>query len=101
LLALREFAGMQNHQATKALALVNRADKLADRSIWLCIGNDDRRVDTDRAMAFTRKVVQAAAARNKQADLELHVMPVPNHRTHASAHGEAAAWLLRSERAGK
>ena len=94
LLTLREFAGMEQHPVTNALALVNLAEKLAGRGVWVCIGNHDERVGTDHAIAFTRKVVEACAAQKRPADVELHVMPVAGHTLHATAHEEAAAWML-------
>lgn len=94
LLALSEFAGMDKHEPTKALALANHADKLAGRAVWLCIGNHDERVGTDHSIVFTRKLVAASVARKKPANVELHVMATNGHRIHATAHDEAAAWLL-------
>jgi dienelactone hydrolase len=94
LLVLSEFAGMDKHEATKALALANHADKLAGRGVWLCIGNHDERVGTDRSIDFTRKLVAASVAQKKPANVELHVMATDGHRIHATAHDEAAAWLL-------
>jgi dienelactone hydrolase len=93
LLALREFAGMEKNALTRDLDLRKHADKLAGRSLWLCIGNNDQRVGTDQAIAFTRKVVAASQAKKKPADVQLHVMDTVGHRIHASAHEEAAAWL--------
>jgi dienelactone hydrolase len=98
--ALTEFAGMEKDPAIQSLALANQADKLADRALWVWIGNQDDRVSTDLAIAFTRKVVAAAAARKKPAAVELHVMPVPGHSSlHPSAHQEAANWLREQTRA--
>jgi dienelactone hydrolase len=93
LTALREFAPLKDQAATRALALVNRADPLAARPVWLCIGNHDERVGTDLAIAFTRKLVAAAVSRNKPAAVELHVMPVAGHTIHKTAHDEVAAWV--------
>jgi dienelactone hydrolase len=101
LLAVSEFAGMDKQEAAKALALTNHADKLAGRAVWLCIGNRDERVGTDLSIAFTRKVVAASVAQKKPANVELHVMPTDGHRIHATAHDEAAAWLLAQLRAAK
>jgi dienelactone hydrolase len=101
LLALREFAGMEKHAATKALALARHADELAGRAVWLCIGNHDERVGTDHSIAFTRRVVAASVARKKPAAVELHVMATEGHRVHATAHDEAAAWLLAQLRAAR
>jgi predicted amidohydrolase/dienelactone hydrolase len=95
LLALTEFRGMEKHAATKALALAGHADQLAGRSVWVCIGNQDQRVGTDHVIAFTRKLAGAPVARQEPADVELHVMPTAGHRINATAHDEAAAWILR------
>jgi dienelactone hydrolase len=94
LLVLREFAGLEKHKATRALDLTNSADKLAGRHVWVCIGNRDDRVSTDDVIAFTRKVARAATTSDRPAPVELHVMPTVGHRIHATAHEEAAAWVL-------
>lgn len=93
LLALREFSGMKEHAATKSLNLIQHADKLAKRRVWLCIGNQDVRVNTDDAIAFTRAVVRAAGAPNTVVPVELLVMPTMGHSIHATAHAEAAAFV--------
>jgi dienelactone hydrolase len=95
LLALSEFAGTKQVTPAGALDLRRHAGKLAGRSVWLCIGNDDQRVGTDQAIAFTRKVVAASVSAKKPADVELHVMPTIGHRIHATAHEEAAAWFAK------
>jgi dienelactone hydrolase len=94
LLAVREFQGMEKHAGTNALHVGHLADKLAGRSVWLCIGNNDERVDTDQAIAFTRKLVKTAAAKKLSLDVELVVAPSPGHSIHKTAHDEAAVWLL-------
>jgi dienelactone hydrolase len=98
LLALSEFDGMQNHATTKKASLLNNADKLAGRAVWVCIGNNDLRVGTDEVIAFCRKVVKIAAQRSRPANVELHVMAVTGHRIHGSAHDEVAAWILNKMR---
>ena len=109
LLALREFAGIEQDSPSvlrmvKSLALVNSAEKLAGRSIWICIGNYDQRVNTDYAIAFTRKVVEASVAEDKPANVEIRVLPSEGYqvRVHDNGHGipvpsahkEAAEWIL-------
>jgi dienelactone hydrolase len=105
---LTEFAGMQDNALAKSLALVNVADKLVGRPVWVAIGNNDYRVNTDRAIEFTRKIVAASIAKNHPTDadtidVELHVMPWPGHGgdqrwdgrpNSLNAHDAAAAWLL-------
>jgi len=98
LLCLNEFSGMQGNQTATSLALVNYADKLADRSLWICIGNNDRRVGTDSAIAFSRAVVKAAFARSLPAKVDLHVVNglphAQGHLVHAGAYKDAANWIL-------
>jgi CubicO group peptidase (beta-lactamase class C family)/dienelactone hydrolase len=93
LLALREFQGMGDHARTNELALGKLADKLAGRPVWMCIGNYDERVDTDRAIAFTREVVKASVEGKKPALIELHVTTSIGHTIHPTAHDEAAVWI--------
>ncbi len=98
---LTEFADLKENTLAKSLSLSNVAAKLSGRPIWVCIGNNDERVNTDRAIEFTRKVVAASVARKKPTsteliDVELHVMPWLGHGGNllSSAHDIAAAWLL-------
>ncbi len=93
LMALSEFAGMTTEPAARALSLVNVADKLVGRPIWVCIGNDDRRVSTDDAIAFTRTAVRSAVDKQKPAAIELHVTTSQGHSVHPTAHAEAAGWI--------
>ncbi len=109
LLALREFAGIEQDspsvlRVVKSLALVNSAEKLAGRPIWICIGNYDQRVNTDDAIALTRRVVEASVAEDKPANVEIRVLPSEGYqvRVHDNGHGipvpsahkEAAEWIL-------
>src|SRR5207249_1758397 len=95
LLTLREFAGMEQHPATTSLALIHHAEKLADKAVWIIIGNKDERVGTDHAIALTRKIVAAWTHPERPANIELHVLPSMGHGLPANAYDEAAAWLLR------
>lgn len=91
--ALREFQGLEQHARTNELAIARQAEKLSGRPVWICIGNDDERVGTDRAIAFARQVVQASKSQKKNAMIELHVMASTGHSVHPTAHAEAAAWI--------
>ncbi len=97
LLALTEFRDVLNREVVETLALVRFADDLADRAIWICIGNNDRRVDTDSAIGFARSVTAAAVARGFDARVDLHVVrgaehPL-GHLVHPGAQQEAARWI--------
>jgi dienelactone hydrolase len=109
LLALREFAGIEQDSPSvlrmvKSLALVNSAEKLAGRPIWICIGNYDQRVNTDYAIAFTRRVVEASVAEDKPPNVEIRVLPPDGYQVRVhdnghsvpvpAAHPEAAEWIL-------
>ena len=99
LLALTEFAGLEKHEATKALTLIHHADKLAGRAVWLSIGNHDERVSTDDAIAFARKVTAASAATQKNKEqaipVELIVGESVGHRGIPKAHQFAAEWIAK------
>lgn len=94
LAALSEFTGMETNPLVRSTALVHLAPALAGRPVWISIGNRDRRVDTDRCIAFTRAVVAATPPEVKLAPLHLLVLPTDNHRQTDQAHEQAAAWLL-------
>jgi dienelactone hydrolase len=93
LMALAELFGAKDPQRVEMLDLRRVAAKLADRPIWVTIGNNDERVGTDRAIAFTRDVVRAAAGEKRPALVELHITTTPGHSTPVAAHDEAAAWV--------
>jgi dienelactone hydrolase len=95
LVALTEFAGMESHARTRALALVQVADRLADRAVWITIGSTDHRVGTEYAIALLQRVVEASEARGRRPQIQLHIMPTEGHRIHPSSHEEAASWMLR------
>lgn len=94
LLALTEFANMKSNALAQQLALVNVAEKLADRAAWITIGNQDGRVGTDRATAFAKALTQAAEQKKLRARVELQVLPVPGHTSLPEWYDQAAAWLL-------
>jgi dienelactone hydrolase len=93
LIALTEFSGAWNHAPSRALALTHLAAKLAGRASWICIGNNDDRVGTDLAIAFSRRLVEAALARGFPPNVELHVPSSQGHPVTPDAHVTAAAWL--------
>ena len=98
LTALREFSTTSRRELAEGLNVAQLAPKLADRAIWLSIGNNDARVNTDDAIAFTRAVVQAASQPdnpNKVIPVELLVAPSPGHSKIDQAHELLAAWLVK------
>jgi dienelactone hydrolase len=94
LLALGEFGGLKDKTLAQKLSLANAAGKLADRAAWITIGNDDKRVGTDRATAFAKALTQAAEQQKLRPRVQLQVLPVPGHGGPPEWHDQAAAWLL-------
>jgi dienelactone hydrolase len=92
-LALSEFVGVTQEQVA-AISIDSLADRLAGRTIWLSIGNDDKRVSTDDCISLSRKLV--AATRRLKPDLktvpvELIIGPSFDH------HAIGDATLLEAE----
>jgi len=104
LLALQEFKGMEANELTRSLDVMTLAEKLADRALWICIGHDDRRVDTRHAIDFALKVMELSPLHKKPMahfwsgeDMKLTITPSEGpsgHSTYNTAHEEAAAWVL-------
>lgn len=90
---LQEFQGLENDALTQSLAASTLAGKLAHRPIWVCMGNNDQRVGIRNCFDFTHAVAAASLTTAKTAPIEFHIMETEGHRTHATAHDEAAAWL--------
>jgi len=93
LLALSEFSSMWNNAATRSLALTQIVDRLVGRAIWMCIGNLDDRVNTDDAIAFARRFVEAAQVKGQFPDLTIEFQPTIDHAILPDSHDKAAAWL--------
>lgn len=93
--ALTEFAGLENHKAVDALSVVHLADRLAGRAVWISIGNNDARVDTDSAVAFARKLATPRQNSNQILPVELIVGPSLGHHAIEHANELAADWLGR------
>lgn len=90
---IREFISAEYLAAARALDVHHLVGRLAGKSVWLCIGNDDRRVGTDSAIEFTRLLVEAKRSRGLEADVELHVLNYEGHLSTTADHDALAAWL--------
>ncbi len=96
LAALREFSARNPPPATGELALASLAPRLAGRPVWICIGNNDARVDTSRAIGFAQAVVAANRELPTPPDpipVDLLVQSTPGHRSSAADHRRLSAWL--------
>lgn len=99
--ALREFAGLESSPGAHALDLEQRAAELAGRPMWMCIGDDDRRVGTDHVIALARRVIAASVQASRRPMVELHLMAIEGHGTHPTAYEEAAAWIAHQMEPGR
>ena len=88
--ALVEFSGVTNRQAIRAAEV----SRLANRQIYVVIGNNDQRVGTARALEFTKGIIEAAEALRQKPAIELHVVPAEGHRVPDGTYGAGARWLL-------
>ena len=88
--ALREFRGLDDHPLTQKLSLENSAPALANRHVWMVIGDQDQRVSSDRALACARAMT-AAMVRNT-----FHLMPEPRGHTTPKGSTELAARWIQS-----
>ena len=88
---LSEFASVATDPALAELSLESVVPALADRPVWISIGNDDRRVNTDRAIAFARSL--ARAAQTRPAPVSLRVGISHGHEAPPGRDLEAAEFL--------
>lgn len=100
---LREFEGARDNPEVLQLSTIHLADKLASKSIWMTIGNDDVRVGTTECIDMYSALVERAKGKAVPIPIELHLLGSIDHRLHAKAapqfrqfnspHDEAAVWL--------
>ncbi len=93
LAALSEFAGQGAKPLVRRRALIRAVEQLADRAIWITIGNADKRVGTGKAVAFARALARAAVAQGRPPQVTLQVLPTPGHASRPEWHAQAADWL--------
>lgn len=104
LTALREFSLTTHREQSERLNAANLAHQLAERAVWLSIGNNDARVNTDDAIAFTRAVVKASA-KGESPDVvipvDLIVARSSGHAKIDEAHELLAKWLQQQLTTGQ
>lgn len=102
-LALSEFAGVTREQV-RAVHYDALLDRLVGKAVWLSMGNDDARVDTDECVSLARKLVTATRRSKpelKVVPVELIVGPSEGHRAIDDAYTLEAHFLLRHIRSAK
>ena len=90
-LVLREFASVAEAKAAP-LKVSRLGSALADRAVWVSIGDQDARVGTDQCVAAVRKLASARSA-DAQAPIELLVGRSAGHSPVRDAYTLAARFL--------
>ncbi|MCE7988010.1 MAG: hypothetical protein DYG89_43145 [Caldilinea sp. CFX5] len=77
---LREFAAVRDQPKIAALALDHWAAQLADRPLYLAIGNDDARVGSDACVRFVLRLMEARqAVSDPPPALQFYLVDSPGH----------------------
>ena len=92
--ALSEFDGFKKGALARPLGLIEYADKLAGRNLWLIIGDRDNRVSTQHTIDLALEVSRRSAQKALTTRVELHLEPTEGHQVPEGAYQRAAKWLL-------
>ncbi|MAE61118.1 MAG: hypothetical protein CMJ49_07155 [Planctomycetaceae bacterium] len=92
---LEEFAAIRDQPAVAALALTHFSERLAERAVWVGIGNRDGRVGTESCLRFAQTIADVEAARGCAASrFECHVVPEDGHHFSDPWHEAGGRYLL-------
>ncbi|MDB5340144.1 MAG: esterase [Planctomycetaceae bacterium] len=102
LFVVTEFKGMMHPERAAALSVSNLANELANRNVWLVIGDRDERVGTDNMIAFGRKLSAVAIEKKfNSSSIEIHVLAEPQgHTTPKGAAQQSATWIAEQLKTG-
>ncbi len=92
--ALSEFEGLEGNPSAQPLGLIEYADELAGRNLWLIIGDRDDRVGTQHTVDLALEVSRRSAQKTLTTRVELHLEPTEGHQVPEGAYQRAAKWLL-------
>jgi len=93
---LREFKSTSEYQLVKDFNLITRAKDLANRKVWILIGDQDKRVSTDHAVQLAREISKESRKQKSPSRITLHVLPEPRgHTIPDGAARMAASWILK------
>lgn len=94
LLKLREFTGLDEQQLLPTMKLSHHLTALAQKNIWMVIGDQDTRVDTHAALSFMNDLLIERERQASKAKMEFNVMYEPKgHTTPKGSVERAIAWL--------
>ena len=87
------FKGAEQHPAIRSVDLMEHADKLVGRPLWIVLGDQDRPIDTDYVIGFARKISRLSG---QNSQIEMHVIAEPNgHTIPAGSDKMSASWILK------
>lgn len=94
LLKLREFEGLDPQRLLPVMKLSNHIAELAQKDIWMVIGDQDTRVDTHAALAFMGDLLTEKVRQASKAKMEINVMHEPKgHTTPQGSVERSVAWI--------
>jgi pimeloyl-ACP methyl ester carboxylesterase len=95
LAALREFADIKQSVNLKPFQLDSRIPKLAEKGVWIAIGDRDVRVGTDLTVQLARNISSLINVKNSYSRVELNVMYEPRgHALPVRSVDRAVEWIL-------
>lgn len=96
LAALQEFHAVKDVPFVAKLSAIAAAEQLAGRPVWIVIGDQDARVDTDQSIALARRITAVSREQKLVSRVELHVLAEPRGHTTPPGSAElAASWIAR------
>ena len=96
LFVLREFKKNHKQELIKGINIVSYAKELACRKVWIVIGDQDKRVGTDRAVKLAREISKLSNNPKTTGKVQLHVLPEPRgHTVPEGADKMAAKWIVK------
>jgi dienelactone hydrolase len=91
---LREFEAVADRSAVAELALHGRAEALADRPLFIAIGDDDQRVSTDVCIGLADRINGVRTEECREPSVELQVVESEGHTLPAESYRAGARFLL-------
>jgi dienelactone hydrolase len=94
---LKEFEVAKDVKSVDAMSIEVFVPELVGRPVLIFIGDRDDRVGTDSAIAFARKLSEAAQKADVPSQVEIHVMSEPRgHSLPAGVENFAAEWIVKA-----